>query len=85
MKRVNDFSASYVHTFLSKSFLEKVLVERSGRPVFARVIPRDKRAGPLLRSAGSELTGRLPVVTGTDTRRKIRPASGNSVHARALV
>lgn len=73
MKRANDFLASYVHTSLSKFFLEKVLdtewhsvprtKSRGGDP--AR-----QESGPLLPDTTrySKLTGRLPIITAADTR-----------------
>lgn len=67
MNRVNDFLGSYVHMFLSKSFLEKVLDREchfGARSDLAR-----QESGPLV-SGHSKLTGRLPVITATDPRQE---------------
>lgn len=73
MKRVNDFLASYVHTSLSKFFLEKVLDTEWHLVVKQPSDLARQESGPLAlvdASRYSKLTGRLPVITATDTRQK---------------
>lgn len=80
MKRANDFLASYVHTSLSKFFLEKVLdTEWHSVPgAESRGDPAKQWTTPPLppppagydRTRYSKLTGRLPIITAADTARQ---------------
>lgn len=83
MKRANDFLASYVHTSLSKFFLEKVLdtewhsvpgAESRGDPAKTReqwtTPPLPPPPAGYDRTRYSKLTGRLPIITAADTARQ---------------
>lgn len=83
MKRANDFLASYVHTSLSKFFLEKMLdtewhsvpgAESRGDPAKTReqwtTPPLPPPPAGYDRTRYSKLTGRLPIITAADTARQ---------------